>query len=93
MKKELAATVIISYNKNIELHDEELDRKLNLGINFKARWKEYDQLRIQHYSVLIKDSDNSMLVLLPKYAHCIYYQNPQLFAKLVQDNFNSYKKE
>jgi pimeloyl-ACP methyl ester carboxylesterase len=93
LKKEIAATVIISYNKNIELPDEELDRKLNLGINFKAWWKEYDELRIQHYATLLKDNDNSMLVLLPKYSHGIYYQNPQLVAKLIQDNFNSYKKE
>ncbi len=93
LKKEIAATVIISYNKNIELPDEELDRKLNLGINFKAWWKEYDELRIQHYAALLKDNDHSMLVLLPKYSHGIYYQNPQLVAKLIQDNFNSYKKE
>ncbi len=93
LKKEIAATVIISYNKNIELPDEELDRKLNLGINFKAWWKEYDELRIQRYAALLKDNDHSMLVLLPKYSHGIYYQNPQLVAKLIQDNFNSYKKE
>ncbi len=93
LRREIAATVIISYNKNIELPDEELDRKLNLGINFKAWWKEYDQLRIQHYTALLKDNDNSMLILLPKYSHGIYYQNPQLVAKLIQDNFNSYKKE
>ncbi|MGE8430548.1 MAG: alpha/beta hydrolase [Sphingobacterium sp.] len=93
LKKEIAATVIISYNKNIELPDEELNRKLNLGINFKAWWKEYDELRIQHYAALLKDNDSSMLVLLPKYSHGIYYQNPQLVAKLIQDNFNSYKKE
>jgi Predicted hydrolases or acyltransferases (alpha/beta hydrolase superfamily) len=93
LKKEIAATVIISYNKNIELPDEELNRKLNLGINFKRWWQEYDQLRIQHYAALLKDSDNSMLILLPKYSHGIYYQNPQLVAKLIEDNFNSSKKK
>jgi len=93
LKQEIAVTVIISYNKNIELPDEDLNRKLNLGINFKAWWKEYDELRIQHYAALLKDNDNSMLILLPKYSHGIYYQNPQLVAKLIQDNFNSHKKE
>ncbi|WP_312792192.1 hypothetical protein [Sphingobacterium sp.] len=93
LKQEIAVTVIISYNKNIELPDEDLNRKLNLGINFKAWWKEYDELRIQHYAALLKDNDNSMLILLPKYSHGIYHQNPQLVAKLIQDNFNSHKKE
>lgn len=90
LKKEIAATVIISYNKNIEQPDEDLNKELNLGINFKAWWKEYDRLRIQHYSDLIKDNDNSMIILLPKYSHGIYYQNPALVAKLIRENYDSY---
>lgn len=93
LKKNIAATVIISYNKNIELPDEEMNKKLGLGINFKSWWKEYDNLRIQHYSDLIKDNDNSMIILLPKYSHGIYYQNPELVAKLIVENYDSYKKE
>lgn len=93
LKNNIAATVIISYNKNIELPDEEMNKKLHLGINFKPWWKEYDNLRIQHYSDLIKDNDNSMIILLPKYSHGIYFQNPELVAKLIIENYNSYKKE
>jgi len=93
LKSNIAVTVIISYNKNIELPDEEMNKRLQLGINFKPWWKEYDNLRIQHYSNLIKDNDNSMIILLPKYSHGIYYQNPGLVAKLIIENYNSYKKE
>jgi pimeloyl-ACP methyl ester carboxylesterase len=93
LKNNIMATVIISYNKNIELPDEEMNEKLHLGIKFKPWWKEYDNLRIQHYSDLIKDNDNSMIILLPKYSHGIYYQNPELVAKLIIENYNSYKKE
>lgn len=89
LKSNIAATVIISYNKNIEAPDEELNQRLHLGINFKPWWKEYDNLRIQHYSELIKNNDHSMMVLLPKYSHGIYFQNPQLVAKLILDNYRS----
>lgn len=89
LKSSISATVIISYNKNIEAPDEELNQRLKLGINFKPWWKEYDNLRIQHYSDLVKDNDNSMIILLPKYSHGIYYQNPQLVAKLILDNYRS----
>jgi len=92
LKSSIAATVIISYNKNIEAPDEELNQKLHLGINFKSWWKEYDDLRIQHYSELIKDNDRSMIVLLPKYSHRIYFQNPELVAKLILDNYRSHIK-
>lgn len=93
LKDNIAVTVIISYNKNIEPPDEEMNKKLHLGINFKPWWKEYDNLRIQHYSDLIKDNDNSKIILLPKYSHGIYYQNPELVAKQIVENFNSFKKE
>lgn len=88
----IAATVIISYNKHVEQPDEELNKDLNLGINYKPWWKEYDDLRIQHYSDLIKDNDNSKIILLPKYSHGIYYQNPKLVADLIIENFNSYRR-
>jgi len=88
----IATTVIISYNKHIEKPDKELNKNYNLGINFKSWWKEYDNLRIQHYSDLIKDNDNSMIILLPKYSHGIHYQNPELVAKLIKENYDSFKE-
>jgi hypothetical protein len=91
LNNNIATTVIISYNKNIEQPDKELNETLNLGINFKPFWWEYDNLRIQHYSDLIKDNNNSMLILLPKYSHGIYYQNPELVTKLIIENYDSYK--
>ncbi|UQB69021.1 alpha/beta fold hydrolase [Epilithonimonas zeae] len=92
LDKKIATTVIISYNKYIETPDEEMNRNLNLGINFKAWWKEYDNLRIEHFSDLIKDNDNSKIILLPKYSHGIHYQNPELVAKLIVENYKSYVK-
>ena len=93
LNKDIAATVIISYNRHIEHQDEEMNKNLNLGINFKPWWKEYDNLRIQHFSDLIKDNDNSRIILLPKYSHGIHYQNPELVAKLIIENYNSNIKE
>lgn len=89
LSKNIATTVIISYNKHIEQSDKELNKNHNLGINFKSWWKEYDNLRIQHYSDLIKDNDDSKIILLPKYSHGIYYQNPELVAKLIIENYTS----
>lgn len=92
LKNNIATTVIISYNKYIEQSDKELNESLNLGINFKPWWQEYDNLRIQHFSDLIKENDNSMIILLPKYSHGIYYQNPELIAKLIMENYDSFKE-
>ncbi len=89
----IATTVIISYNKHIENPDKELNKNHNLGINFKPWWREYDNLRIQHYSDLIKDNDNSRIILLPKYSHGIHYQNPELVANLIIENYNSHIKK
>ncbi|TDX87148.1 alpha/beta hydrolase [Epilithonimonas xixisoli] len=92
LNKKIATTVIISYNKHIETPDEEMNKNLNLGINFKAWWKEYDNLRVQHFSDLIKDNDNSMIILLPKYSHGIHYQNPKLVANFIIENYNRFNK-
>ncbi|RZJ69504.1 alpha/beta hydrolase [Flavobacterium sp.] len=88
----IAVTVVISYNKYIEAPDEEMNKKLKLGIDFKPWWKQYDDLRISHYCDLIKDNDRSSIVLLPKYSHGLYYQDPKLIAKLVIENYNNAKK-
>ncbi len=93
LKSSMAVTVIISYHKPIEQPDIAMNESLGLGINFKPWWKEYDNLRIQHYSDLIKDNDNSKIILLPKYSHGIYYQNPEMVANLIVENFNSQPRE
>lgn len=93
LNSNIATTVIISYNKHIEHQDEKMNKNLNLGIDFKPWWKEYDNLRIQHFSDLIKDNDNSRIILLPKYSHGIHYQNPELVAKLIIENYNNNIKE
>ena len=92
LKNNIATTVIISYNKNIEQSDKELNESFNLGINFKPFWQEYDNLRVQHFAKLIQENDNSTIILLPKYSHGIHYQNPQLVAKLIMENYNSFKE-
>ncbi len=76
-------TVIISYNKPIEPYEEEMNKTLKLGINIKSWWKEYDEIRVRNYSALIKNNDNSSMVLLPKCSHGIHFQDPELVAKLI----------
>ncbi|WP_223845486.1 alpha/beta hydrolase [Flavobacterium selenitireducens] len=93
LDRNIGATVIISYNKHIERPDEEMNEKLKLGINFKPWWKEYDDLRILHYADLIKDSDGSKMLLLPKYSHGIYYQDPERVAKLISERYNACLKK
>ncbi|WP_449399107.1 hypothetical protein [Chryseobacterium wanjuense] len=89
----IPTTVIISYNKPIERYEEEMNKNLKLGINIKSWWREYDQLRIRHFSDLISNNDNSRLILLPKYSHGIHFQNPELVAKLILENFNANRKK
>lgn len=91
--KNIPATVIISYGKPIEHYENEMNKKLGLDIKLQLWWREYDDLRIKHYSDLIRNNDNSKLVLLPKYSHGIHFQNPELVAKLIVENFNSIIKK
>lgn len=85
--KNIPVTVLISYNKPIEKYEEDMNRQLQLGIDIKPWWKAYDDLRIQHYSDLIRNNDKSNVVLLPKYSHGIHFQDPGLTARLIAETF------
>lgn len=87
--KDIPATVIISYNKPIEPYESEMNKKFNLGINILPWWKAFDDLRIKHYSDLIRNNHNSKMILLPGYSHGIHYQDPKLVANAVADTYNN----
>ena len=86
--KNMPVTVLISYNKPVEFNESEMNKKLKLGINLIPWWKELDNLRIAHYSDMIKNNHDSKIILLPGYSHGIHYQDPKLVADAVADTYN-----
>jgi pimeloyl-ACP methyl ester carboxylesterase len=86
--KDIPVEIVISYNKPLESYEEDMNKKLKLGINIQPWWKEFDELRIKHYSDLIRNNHNSKIILLPGYGHAIHYQDPQLVADVVTDTYN-----
>ncbi|MCG2616024.1 alpha/beta hydrolase [Terrimonas sp. NA20] len=88
----IPATVIISYNKPIEPYEEEMNKTFKLGINIKQWWREYDEIRIKNFSDLIRENDNSRVVLLTKYSHGVHFQDPQLVAALILENYDKCSK-
>lgn len=87
--KDIPVTVIISYNKPTEPYEEQMNKTLKLGINIRPWWKEYDNLRIKHYSELIRNNRYSKLILLPGYSHGIHFQDPPLVANAVAETFSN----
>lgn len=75
---DIPVTVLISYQKPEEQYEAEMNARLKLGINREAWWRAYDQLRISHYSDLIRNNHASALILLPRYSHGIHFQDPEL---------------
>lgn len=85
--KDIPVTVIISYAKPVEPYEIEMNKKLKLGINITPWWKEFDNIRIQHYTNLIRNNHNSKMILLPGYSHGIQYQDPELVGEAVADTY------
>ncbi len=85
--KDIPVTVMISYNKHIEHYETELNENLKLGINLIPWWKELDELRINHYVEMIKNNNNSQLILLPRYSHGIHQQDPKIVAEALIDTY------
>lgn len=83
--KNVPTTVMISFNKHIEDYEKKMNENLKLGINLIPWWKELDELRIKHYSEMIKDNDMSKLILLPRYSHGIHQQDPKIVADALID--------
>jgi pimeloyl-ACP methyl ester carboxylesterase len=84
---DIPVTVIISYNKPLQPYEIDMNKKLNLGINILPWWKAYDNLRIEHYSDLIRNNHHSKMILLPGYSHSIHHQDPSLVADAISEIF------
>lgn len=89
--KNIPTTVMIAYNKHIEDYEAKMNENLKLGINLIPWWKELDDLRIKHYSEMIKNNNKSKLILLPQYSHGIHQQDPQIVAEALIDNYENCK--
>jgi pimeloyl-ACP methyl ester carboxylesterase len=83
--KNIPVIALLAYNKPVEPYEEQMNKELDLGIVIKPWWREYDQLRIQHYSGLIANNQNSQIILLPGYSHGIHFQDPLLVAKMLTE--------
>jgi pimeloyl-ACP methyl ester carboxylesterase len=90
--KNVPTTVMIAYNKHIEDYETKMNENLKLGINLIPWWKELDELRIKHYSEMIKNNDKSKIILLPNYSHGIHQQDPKIVAEALIDNYENCKK-
>ena len=86
--RDIPITVIISYNKPIVPYEEEMNKRLKLGINTIPWWREFDDLRIKHYGNLIRNNHDSKVLLLPGYSHFIHYQDPELVGKSISEVYN-----
>lgn len=75
---DIPVTVLISYQKPEEHYEAEMNTRLKLGINRDSWWRAYDQLRITHFTDLIRTNHGSQLILLPGYSHGIHFQDPEL---------------
>jgi pimeloyl-ACP methyl ester carboxylesterase len=84
---DIPVAVIISYNKPLAPHESDMNKRLNLNINIIPWWKEYDNLRIKHYSDLIRNNHNSKMILLPGFSHGIHYQDASLVAEAISEIF------
>lgn len=87
--KDVPTTVMIAYNKHIEDYETKMNENLKLGINLIPWWKELDELRINHYSEMIKNNNKSKLILLPRYSHGIHQQDPKIVADALIDTYKN----
>jgi pimeloyl-ACP methyl ester carboxylesterase len=77
----IPVAVLIAYNSPVELHEEQLSKEFKLN---SALWfKEVNNFRVQDYAELIKDNDNSSVILLPGYQHVIHHRDPRLAARTI----------
>jgi pimeloyl-ACP methyl ester carboxylesterase len=70
--------VLIAYNSPVELHEEQLSKEFK--INLDSWFKEVNIFRMRDYAELIKNNDNSSVILLPGYQHVIHHRDPKLAA-------------
>ncbi len=74
--------VLIAYNRRTEQAELELSKKT--GINLEPWFAELDMIRVKHYAQLIKNNDNSSVVMLPRYSHGIHHQDPRLVTNYIE---------
>ncbi|NML40050.1 alpha/beta hydrolase [Chitinophaga sp. G-6-1-13] len=83
--RDIPVAVLIAYNRPIERYEEEMNAKL--GINGRAWFDTFDDLRIKHYRNLIKHQKNSEIILLPGYSHGIHHQDPGKVGDVINSVF------
>jgi pimeloyl-ACP methyl ester carboxylesterase len=77
----IPVAVLIAYNSPIELPEEQLSKEFK--INSALWFKEVNNFRMRDYAELIKNNDNSSVILLPGYQHVIHHRDPQLVATTI----------
>jgi pimeloyl-ACP methyl ester carboxylesterase len=79
----IPVTVMIAYNSPVEQAEKELFKAYK--INGPAWFEQVNKYRIQHYAQMIKNNNNSSIVLLPGYQHVIHHRDPPLVAATIAD--------
>lgn len=77
----IPVAVLIAYNSPVELQEAQLSKEFR--INSEPWFKESNYFRMRDYADLIKDNDNSLVILLPGYQHVIHHRDPQLAATAI----------
>jgi pimeloyl-ACP methyl ester carboxylesterase len=77
--------VMIAYNSPIEQGEKELAKEFK--INMPDWFAEVNKYRIQHYAEMIKNNNNSSLVLLPGYQHVIHHRDPELVSATILETY------
>ncbi len=79
----IPVTVMIAYNSPVEHGEKELFKEYK--INGVAWFEQVNKYRIQHYAQMIKNNNNSSIMLLPGYQHVIHHRDPELVAAAILD--------
>lgn len=83
---DIPVTVMIAYNSPIEHGEKELFKTYK--INGTAWFEQVNKYRIQHYARMIKNNNDSSVMLLPGYQHVIHHRDPGLAAATIAQVFN-----
>jgi hypothetical protein len=86
----IPVTVMIAYNSPIEHGEKELFK--DYKINGVAWFEQVNKYRIQHYAQMIKNNNNSSIMLLPGYQHVIHHRDPPLVAATIADVYKKCSK-
>jgi pimeloyl-ACP methyl ester carboxylesterase len=80
---DIPVTVLIAYNSPIEHSEKALFKEYK--INGLEWFREVNKYRIDDYADMIKNNNNSSLVLLPGYPHVIHHRDPMLVSAAIME--------